>query len=181
MLLLWEFVAYSFVGFILESLFSLTLGRPQIRKTMVILPLCPVYGLGAVAFITLLTPLRTQPVWLFFAAAAVGTMTEYGYAWMLTVLFGVTAWDYGGMPGSLHGRVNLVFSLIWGALGILLLDRAQPVLRPRLAAIPPAISAVMTVVLALDMALTLHMLRRLRLGGSAWGCPVYRQTGGRFK
>ena len=46
----WEFFFYSFAGYLLEKGFARrTHASQQIRKGLLLLPLCPVYGLGMVA------------------------------------------------------------------------------------------------------------------------------------
>ena len=46
----WYFVIYSFLGFCIEVVFArLTDQKKRDRKCLYLLPLCPVYGLGAVA------------------------------------------------------------------------------------------------------------------------------------
>ena len=46
--LFWQFLIYSFFGFLLEVVFArVTRAGKQDRKCMVLLPLCPVYGVGS--------------------------------------------------------------------------------------------------------------------------------------
>lgn len=43
----WYFLFYSFLGFLLEVGYAWWTGGPLDRKCLLLLPLCPVYGLGA--------------------------------------------------------------------------------------------------------------------------------------
>ena len=51
---LWLFCLYSFLGYLLEKIFAAVTGsRHQVRKCFLLLPLCPVYGLGMAAVLAL--------------------------------------------------------------------------------------------------------------------------------
>ena len=73
----WYFVLYSFVGFVLEVLFARVTGNPKRdRKCHLFLPLCPVYGLGAV-LILLLPPAVLQSPAAVFLRRTGATAAEY--------------------------------------------------------------------------------------------------------
>ena len=76
----WYFGVYSFLGFLLEAAFArLTGGRPE-RKCLLVIPLCPVYGLGACA--VLLLPRWVRELWpaLFLLGGGAATAVEYAAA-----------------------------------------------------------------------------------------------------
>lgn len=62
----WYFVFYSLCGFGCEVLFSRLTGGRRDRKGMLLLPLCPVYGLGACAILLLPPVVRAHTMPLFF-------------------------------------------------------------------------------------------------------------------
>ena len=50
----WLFLWYSFLGYILEKLFAAAVRSPhRVRKCLLLLPLCPVYGLAMLAVLQL--------------------------------------------------------------------------------------------------------------------------------
>ena len=58
---LWYFWIYSFLGFLLERMFAaLTRAEHRARRCFLLLPLCPVYGLGMLAVLALPSAL---PFW----------------------------------------------------------------------------------------------------------------------
>ena len=66
----WYFVIYSFLGFLTEVAFArLTRNPKRDRKCRYFLPLCPVYGLGAIAILLLPEPVRQNPLLLFPCSA----------------------------------------------------------------------------------------------------------------
>ena len=65
MVWLWSFVAYSFAGFLLETAFAAASGGRPDRKGLLVLPLCPVYGLGACLILLLPRWVDDRP-WALF-------------------------------------------------------------------------------------------------------------------
>ena len=77
--LFWTFLFYSFCGFLLEVGFSKVTHSPkQDRKCHVLLPVCPVYGVGALSILLLPAAVTAYPFLLFLAGAAVCTAAEWG-------------------------------------------------------------------------------------------------------
>ena len=59
----WYFLIYSFLGFLLEVSYArITGGYPE-RKCLLVLPLCPVYGLGACDWLQSKAFLRPSFCW----------------------------------------------------------------------------------------------------------------------
>ncbi|MCM1455793.1 MAG: hypothetical protein NC037_04615 [Bacteroides sp.] len=66
--LFWQFFFYSFCGFLLEVAFARAIRSPkQDRKCHLLLPVCPVYGVGALAILALPEAVAASPLLLFFA------------------------------------------------------------------------------------------------------------------
>lgn len=58
---LWTFWTYSFLGYLLERGYAIaTHADRQARKCFLLLPMCPVYGLGALAVLALPESLKRQ-------------------------------------------------------------------------------------------------------------------------
>ena len=133
---LWYFILYSFAGFLLEVAFARISGHPKRdRKCFLLLPLCPVYGLGMLAVLALPESWR-QSLWLIPAGAAAATAVEYAVHWAYETFLGVEFWDYSRMPGSLGGRVCLPFTLAWGMLTALTVWYVHPLVASLAAAVP---------------------------------------------
>lgn len=158
----WIFAAYSFWGFLLEILYARLTGGRVDRKCFLVLPLCPVYGLGAGAILLLPAWVKGSAPLLFLLGGLLATAVEYGTALFYEKVLGVSFWDYRGLPGNIQGRVCLSFSLAWGLLALPLVYCLHPALAPWLAGIPlPVGAAAMTTVLT-DAALSGLLLRFTR-------------------
>lgn len=159
MIWFWNFITYSFLGFLLESAFAgLTGGRPY-RKGLLVLPLCPVYGVGACLILALPNWVDRRPWALFLFGGLAATAAEYLAALYHERVLGVSFWNYDGLPGSLQGRVCLPFSLAWGLLSLGLVYWLHPVLAPWLARIPAPVGWLALAALLTDGMFTAAVLR----------------------
>ena len=159
--LLWLFFLYSLVGFGLELLFArVTHAAKTDRKCLLFLPLCPVYGLGAVLILSLPDAIHRSPLLLAGSAALAATAAEYGAAFFYERVWNVRFWDYSALPLHLHGRVCLPFSLIWAGLALPLVYWLQPRLEPLVAAMPELLIFPLVLVFFADSLLTGTLLRR---------------------
>lgn len=156
----WYFVIYSFSGFLLEVVFArLVHGRPD-RKCFLVLPLCPVYGLGACACLLLAPLAGGRPAVLFLLGAAACSAVEYAMAMWYEYVVGMPFWDYTGVFGNLHGRVCLPFSAAWGLLILALVDRIHPAVAGFVFAIPGSVTAAAVPILLTDATVSHMLLRR---------------------
>ena len=156
----WNFVVYSFLGFLLEITYARATGGRGDRKCLLVLPLCPVYGLGALGILLLPQWILSRPPFLFFCGALVATAAEYAAALFYERMLGVSFWDYRDLPWNLGGRVCLPFSLAWGCLSLPLVLWLHPLLAPLLEAIPSPVTWAAAAALGADLLLSAALLRR---------------------
>lgn len=159
----WYFVLYSFLGFLLEVGFArLIRAEKQDRKCFFLLPLCPVYGFGALAILLLpRAVLRSGPL-LVLVGGLVATGVEYLMAVVYEKGLGVGFWDYSGQRGNLQGRVCPLFTVFWGLLAAVLVRRLHPTVTAMVAHIPPTVTGTWMLLLAADGLYTAVLLRRTR-------------------
>ena len=161
MIWIWYFLFYSALGFLLEVVYTrLTGGAKRDRKCMLFLPLCPVYGVGAVGILLLPRWIAARPLALILAAGAVATGAEYLLSWFYERAWGVAFWDYSGLPLHIHGRVCLPFALAWGLLSLPLIYWVQPAAQRWGELLPSGVIAALGLLFAVDWALTGQVLRR---------------------
>ena len=177
MVTFWNFTLYSFLGFLLEVAYArATCGRSG-RKCLRVLPLCPVYGIGACLILFLSGPASPYPPVLFLLGTLTATAVEYLTAVFYELVLGVSFWDYGDLPGNLRGRVCLPFSLAWGMLTLALVYCIHPALTPLLERIPAPVSWTAMAALGSDLLLSAALLRRYRdIACLQW--PAHEKTAG---
>ena len=157
---IWYFYAYSFLGFLLEVAYARVIHAKKLdRKCRLFLPLCPVYGLGAVAIAALPPVILRQPVLLFLAGGAAATLAEYLAAVFYEKVWHVRFWDYRSLPGNFQGRICIPFAVIWGVLSLGLVYWFHPRLAAVTALLPQQLLFPVTLLFAVDFALTGHILR----------------------
>lgn len=134
----WYGVFYSSLGFLLETAFARVTKSPKPdRKCRLLLPVCPVYGLGAVGILLLPQGIAENPLLLWLFGGGIATAVEYLLGWFYEETLGVRFWDYSHLPGNVKGRVCPRFSLIWGALAVILCRVMQSWVETWVANIPP--------------------------------------------
>lgn len=156
----WFFLIYSFLGYCLEKLFAYaTHSVRQVRKCFLLLPLCPVYGLGMAAVLAL-----SDPVFPFWVQAVVGgvlcTLVEYLVHLYYDKVFATRFWDYSDLSFHLAGRICPHFSLIWGILSALAVRYLQPTIAAAVTVIPGALTLGVWMVFAADCLCTAVLLYR---------------------
>lgn len=158
----WYFVLYSFVGFLLEVGYArVTRSGKQDRKCFLLLPLCPVYGLGAVGVLALLRAvpgLWGYPLALAVSGAVVATAAEYLMSVFYERALGVSFWDYSDLPANLGGRVCLPFSAAWGLAILAGAYLLHPLVVRLVAAIPGFLTPAAVTLLAADTLVSLWLL-----------------------
>lgn len=168
--LFWQFLIYSFFGFLLEVAFArVTHAKKQDRKCMYLLPLCPVYGVGALLIVHLPAAARGRPALLFLCGALAATAAEYGMDFFYEKVLGVRFWDYSALPWNLNGRVCLLFSAAWGLLSLVLTAWVHPAVARWISAIPAGWTLPAVLLVLLDTGFTVYLLRTTgRTGSLRW-------------
>ena len=157
---LWYFIIYSFCGFLLEVAFARIIGHPKRdRKCFVLLPLCPVYGLGA-CLILWLAPLVQSPLWVMAAGGLAATAAELAMGLFYQFILGVKFWDYAGMRGSIGGLVCPAFSLCWTVLALMLVYLVHPAVALLGSRLPTGLAPPALILLGADALVSCVALRR---------------------
>ena len=152
----WNFLFYSFFGYLLERLFAAAVGSTnQIRRCFWLLPLCPVYGLAVTAALAL--PLPELP-WFPFWGGVIITAVEYAVHWAYDHWLDVRFWDYSPMRFQINGRVCLPFSIVWGLLVTAAALWIQPLLNALIPAIPPELTLSAMLLITADSLVTIRYL-----------------------
>lgn len=124
-----EFVAFSFVGWVYETLENLySVGGIYLRQSLG-LPWCPIYGIGGLIMVAAAAPLiracrdRGVPraLEVLLVAAGVGLIalvTELAGSYLLEWLTGSFPWNYSGTWGNFEGRVAPLFTARFIVMGL---------------------------------------------------------------
>lgn len=130
-LLFWIFVIASILGLVIEDIFHvIVFGGYESRAGLVWGPFSPIYGVGAVALTLFLNRFYyTHNLIIFLIAMVIGATLEYGASLMMEYFWHAIAWDYTGTFGSINGRTNFFFGVMWGTLGLFWVRAMLPVIK----------------------------------------------------
>ena len=153
------FIIYSFVGFIIETLFALVFYNVlESRQSFLYGPFCSIYGVGAVIMVLFLQYFKKNRLTLFAGGFLIGSITEYLVSLIGELILHVKWWDYSNMPLNINGRICFYYSIFWGVLAIFLMKVVHPRVRKLMAYILKKSSGkivktaivVVTVLMAID-------------------------------
>lgn len=138
------FAACCVVGFTVETLWCLIKnGHIESRKSLVYGPLSVAYGMGGVLLTLVLSRFAAASLGkVFLISFLVGTVAEYICSLGQEIVFGSVAWDYSHLPLNINGRVCLLYSLFWGALGVFWVKAVLPLTDRLVSLVPFKASAV---------------------------------------
>jgi uncharacterized membrane protein len=157
--LLWYFFLYSFLGLCMERVFARLVRHSDApRRCRLLLPLCPVYGVGALAIVSLPEAVVQVPGRLFLAGAVCASLAEYAASLFYQMAWGVSFWDYSAHRGNVDGRICLPFSIAWGLLCIPLVRFLHPLLLALPFAPPPFVTLLAALALTADAAISSVLL-----------------------
>lgn len=162
----WIFLIYGFVGWCCEVAFAAIVHGRFVNRGFLNGPICPIYGVGALAVVLLLSPLRGHLVLLFLASGLVATVIELVTGWALEKLFHTKWWDYSNYKFNYKGYICPQFSLLWGAACTAVVRWVNPGVLALVNQMPRtvgwALAGVLFTVLAVDLAVTAAGVLRLR-------------------
>ena len=165
------FLLYSVIGWIYEVFLEVVVYRWGYSDRGVLLgPYCPVYGVGALAFLLCFGWLLkkrggalfrwvVRPLALFVGCMAVATAIELVTSYILEALTGAWPWQtYVDYAINFEGRIALSPSVRFGLGGVVFLFVLQPLLERATGALPErwriVLPQVVTVWLLADLCLT---------------------------
>ena len=157
--LLAYFAVYSFLGFIVETIFGiLTKGVLESRQSCLFGPFCCIYGIGAAIMIPGLQPFKKSNWAVFFVGAVEGSVIEYVISWIGEVIFQIKWWDYSNMPFNINGRITLTYTVFWGLLALCLVRFINPYIETGINKLPKKwfniLTIGFTIFLLLDLLIT---------------------------
>lgn len=115
--LLFYFLAYSFIGWILENVYSFFTSGVFWKDGFMKGPYKPMYGVAPLLLLWAAARVH-HPVSLILLCVVIPTAVEYVSGALLFRLFGKRWWDYSGNKGQISGHICVRFSLYWGVLSL---------------------------------------------------------------
>ena len=114
-----QLIFYSCAGWLMETISVSIQNKKLAERGFLIGPVCPIYGCGALAIITVLGKFSFNPALLFIMTVIACGALEYFTSWMMEVIFKARWWDYSKRKFNINGRVCLMNLIAFGILGLL--------------------------------------------------------------
>lgn len=113
--LLWLFLAYSFLGWVLETVTAAVKQKKIVNRGMINGPFCIIYGTAAVLMSIGLH--EVTGIWLFLGSVIYAASLEWIAGHLIEKYYHERWWDYSKSRWNLDGYICLPMSLLWGVLG----------------------------------------------------------------
>ena len=126
------FFIYSFLGWLIETIYAMFVHGYFVKRGFLFGPICPIYGFGAVLLLMATKKLYKKPFFKFLIATIAFTLFEYMVSFLLEMLFGLRWWDYSNDFLNIQGRVSLLYSIFWGVIGLILLEKLHPYIQDKI-------------------------------------------------
>lgn len=169
----WIFIIYAFIGWCTEvSYAALDVGK-FVNRGFLNGPYCPIYGVGVLIVVVILTPLKDSLLILFIGSFLLTSILEYITGYILEKVFHNKWWDYSDKPFNIKGYVCLKFSILWGLACSFIMLVIHPIIMGFVHIIPKTIGTILLVLLMIafitDCIVTVSTIlkfnKRLRIMG----------------
>lgn len=158
------FFIYAFLGWVSEVIFAACKTGKFVNRGFLLGPICPIYGFGVLAVLSLLEPVKNMPPLAFVLSVIITSALELLTGAVLQAVFHERFWDYSDEKFNIGGYICLSFSLVWGFACMAVLYLVHPMIYSILKRIPhvvgiPVLCALLATILT-DATLTVfHALK----------------------
>jgi len=167
--LFWIFFIGCFAGVVIETIWCMVKnGVFESRTALVITPLNPVYGFGALLISICFARFGSNKnSTIFLGCMVAGGIFEYMCSLFQEMVFGTVSWSYAADSLGIFGRTSLIYCFFWGILGVMWVRGIYPYLSNVIQKIPNDIGKFLTyfilLIIVIDIIFTsLALFRQLQ-------------------
>lgn len=165
--LLTYFIIYSFLGWVMESVFRSIIEKKIINTGFLKGPICPIYGIGAIIMFSFLDMFENNVFLLFLISLIALTIWEYLVGVLLEKIFHTKYWDYSDHKFNFQGRICLTNSICWGVLGVVFIKFIHPFIQRLIAPIDKTllyyIIGIISIVVFVDFIVTVIKVKNIKI------------------
>lgn len=122
-----SFILFSLFGYIAEMTMCIIVDRKITNRGFLCGPIIPIYGVGSLFLILLLSPFKSNPIIVFFFGIIITTALEYVTSYLLEKIFHNRWWDYSNNKFNINGRICLLNSSLFGIGALAIIYLADPI------------------------------------------------------
>lgn len=108
------FLAFSAAGWLFEVGLHLLLDGELVNRGTLLGPWLPIYGVGGLLSVLLLTRFAARPPVVFVLGALLSTAIEFATGKYLLAVYGLRWWDYSTFPFNIDGLISPLSTLVFG-------------------------------------------------------------------
>ena len=120
------FFISAYFGWLYETIYTSIQWEEFAERGFLQLPLCPIYGFGAVVLLALWGRLK-RVLAIFLAGTIVTTLIELSVSYILEYIFHTELWTYRHWKYNFQGRIALGSSILFGVFTVLLIKLIEPI------------------------------------------------------
>lgn len=124
-----NFIIYSFIGWIIEEVYSFFIDGSFKKEGFLIGPLKPMYGIALTLLVIYHEILNFDVMPMILLCFLIPTTVEYISGYLLKHIFNKVYWDYSHLKLNINGFVTLKFSIYWTILSMIGIYYLQPIVR----------------------------------------------------
>lgn len=143
------FIIYSMIGWIVEVINSLISRKRFVNRGFLIGPYCPIYGVGSVLVIVLLTKYLDEPITLLVMSIVICSLIEYFGSLIMEKLFNTRWWDYSNQKFNINGRICLETMVPFGIGCMAIMYVINPFISKLVLSIPTNILNMIAIILGI--------------------------------
>ena len=130
------FIIYAFLGWVMECTLGLIQNHKFVNRGFLIGPYCPIYGVGVVSVILLLSRFSNNIPVLFILSTILCGALEYFTGYIMEKIFHARWWDYSDSKFNINGRICLDTLIPFGIICVLVICYLNPWIFSKLYNIP---------------------------------------------
>lgn len=166
-------IAISVLGWMMEVVCKSLEYKRFINRGFLIGPWCPIYGVGSLLIVLLLSDYTASPLAVFLLGMILCGALEYLTSYLLEKIFHARWWDYSRRRFNLNGRICANTLIPFGLLGLLLIYVLHPFLMDIFDRLSETalrlLSGGLCVIFCTDVVVSCFVLGKIRKSASATG------------
>lgn len=153
----WIFIIYAFIGWCSEVAYAALERGIFVNRGFLNGPYCPIYGVGVLIVVVVLTPLKDNLLLLYAGSFLLTSVLEFITGYVMEKAFHNKWWDYSDKPFNIMGYVCLKFSILWGFACSFIMLVIHPIIFGFIRMIPHILGVVLIVIIMVCFAVDLFV------------------------
>ncbi len=172
------FLIYSFLGWLVESLYCFFLSKKFVNRGFLIGPVCPIYGSGCLLILIFLSKYSEDPFTLFCMSIIICSILEYLTSYVMEKIFKTRWWDYSEKKFNLNGRICLENMIMFGLLAIVIVYLINPPIVSLVHLIDPMLLKIVVSILLVIFIIDLLISTKIIYNITGVGASVLKDSTG---